>query len=133
MGLDLLIVLVLGLVAGALAGLLGIGGGVILVPAMVFLLAVDQHTAQGVSLVVIVPTAIVGAMTHYRAGNVLPRLALSLGVAAVVGALLGSWVSGQLDGTWLRRGFGVFVVAVAVRMILIEVRAFRKRRSGIKA
>ena len=127
MGLDLLIVLVLGLIAGALAGLLGIGGGVILVPAMVFLLAVDQHTAQGVSLVVIVPTAIVGALTHSRRGNVLPQLAVSLGLAAVIGALLGSWVSGQLDGTWLRRGFGVFVVAVAVRMIVVEVQAYRKR------
>jgi hypothetical protein len=123
MGFDLLIVLVLGLLTGALAGLLGIGGGIILVPAMVFLLGVDQHTAQGVSLVVIVPTAITGALTHYRRGNVLPRLAVGLGIAAVFGALLGSWASGQLDGTWLRRGFGVFVVAVAVRMILTEIRA----------
>lgn len=126
MGLETLaIVLVLGLFAGALAGLLGIGGGVILVPAMVFLLATDQHVAQGVSLVVIVPTAIVGALTHYRRGNVAPRLALSLGLTAIIGALVGSWVSGQLDGTWLRRGFGVFVVAVAIRMILSEVQASR--------
>jgi len=125
MGLDLLIILVLGLAAGVLAGLLGIGGGVILVPAMVFLLGVDQKVAQGVSLVVIVPTAIVGAITHYRRGNVLPRLALSLGIAAVFGALLGAWLAGQLDPTWLRRGFGVFVVAVATRMIVIEVRAAR--------
>lgn len=124
---QLAIILVLGLVAGALAGLLGIGGGVILVPAMAFLLGVDQHTAQGVSLVVIVPTAITGALTHYRRGNVRPRLAVSLGMSAVVGSLIGSWLAGQLPATELRTGFGVFVVVVAARMVLMEVRGLRAR------
>jgi uncharacterized membrane protein YfcA len=119
-------ILVLGLVAGVLAGLLGIGGGVILVPAMAFLLGVDQRVAQGVSLVVIVPTAIVGALTHYRRGNVLPRLAASLGASAVVGGLLGSWLAGQLPSNTLRTGFGIFVVATSIRMILQEVRARRR-------
>ncbi len=124
---QIAVILALGLFAGALAGLLGIGGGVILVPAMAFLLGVDQHVAQGVSLVVIVPTAITGAMTHYRGGNVLPRLAVSLGTSAVVGGLIGSWLAGQLPATELRIGFGIFVVVVATRTIVHEVRASRAR------
>lgn len=116
----------IGLVAGVLSGLLGIGGGVIMVPAMVFLLGTAQHVAQGVSLAVIVPTAITGAVTHYRHGNVVPRLAIVLGVGAVLGALAGAWVAGLLDPTWLRRGFGVFVVVVAARMLLGELRASRR-------
>jgi uncharacterized protein len=124
---QIAIILLLGLVAGALAGLLGIGGGVILVPAMAFLLGVDQHVAQGVSLVVIVPTAITGALTHYRHGNVLPKLALSLGLSAVVGGLVGSWLAGQLPAMELRTGFGVFVIVVATRLILLEIRAARIR------
>jgi uncharacterized protein len=121
------LILLLGLLAGALAGLLGIGGGVILVPAMAFLLGIDQHTAQGVSLVVIVPTAISGALTHYRRGNVIPRLALSLGLAAIFGALLGSWLSSQLNASALQTGFGIFVVVVAVRSLVTEIRASRAR------
>ncbi len=109
--------LVLGLVVGLLSGMLGIGGGVVLVPALVLLLDVDQHTAQGVSLAVIVPTALVGALTHYRLGNVVPRLALGLGTAAVAGALVGAWLAGMLDPGLLRRGFGALLVIVAARMI----------------
>ncbi len=109
--------LLLGLGVGLLSGMLGIGGGVVLVPALVLLLEVDQHTAQGVSLMVIVPTALVGALTHHRLGNVVPRLALGLGATAVVGALVGSWLSGMLDAGLLRRGFGVLLVIVAAKML----------------
>jgi uncharacterized membrane protein YfcA len=108
-----------------LSGLLGIGGGALMVPAMVFLLSTDQHTAQGVSLVVIVPTAIVGAATHYRQGYVLPRLAFGLGLAAVVGALAGAWASGQVDAVLLRRAFGLFITFVGGRM---AVEALRTKR-----
>ena len=110
--------MLLGGVAGFLAGLLGIGGGALLVPALVFLLSVDQHTAQGVSLAVIVPTAIVGAATHYRHGNVLPRLAIGLGLAAIVGAVAGAWLSGLLDASLLRRAFGLLLLTMGLRMAL---------------
>ncbi len=115
---QIVVVLALGAGVGLLGGMLGIGGGSLLVPAMVFLLSIDQHTAQGVSLAVVVPTAVVGAATHYRHGNVLPRLALTLSVLAVVGAVAGAWLAGYLDGALLRRVFGVFLAVVAVRMAL---------------
>ena len=108
----------LGLITGVLAGLLGIGGGALLVPAMVFLLGVPQHTAQGVSLVVILPNAVVGGITHYRHGNVLPRLALTLGLASIAGSLIGASIAGMVDGESLRRAFGVFLLLMAANMIV---------------
>lgn len=120
--------LLIGLVAGVLSGLLGIGGGVVMVPAMVYFMGIDQHTAQGVSLAVIVPTAITGGYAHYKRGNVLVQLALVLGLAAVVGAFAGAWVSGMLPAEALQRGFGVFVIAVAIRMVVVEIRASRQPR-----
>ena len=118
---NVVVELLIGLGVGVLSGLLGIGGGVVLVPAMVYLLSVEQHTAQGVSLAVIVPTAVVGAITHYRHGNVLPRLAVGLGLAAVVGAVVGAWLSAMLDDDVLHRAFGALVVFVGARMILADL------------
>jgi uncharacterized protein len=111
------IAIAIGLIAGVLSGLLGIGGGVVMVPAMGFLLGIEQHVAQGVSLVVIVPTAITGALTHYKKGNLLLNLAVSLGIAAIVGSLIGSTAAQHLPGEYLYRGFGVFVVATATKML----------------
>lgn len=119
---QVLVELAVGLLVGVLSGLFGIGGGVVLVPAMALLLGVDQHVAQGVSLVVIVPTAIVGAVTHYRHGNVEPRLALFLGLTAVVGAIAGAWASSALDAYLLRKAFGLLVLYTAYRMISSELR-----------
>ena len=72
---DWLLALGVGLVTGVISGLMGIGGGNVLVPASTILLHLGQHQAQGVSLLVIVPTAISGAWTHYRRGNVQVKVA----------------------------------------------------------
>ena len=111
------IAVAIGLFAGVLSGLLGIGGGVVMVPAMGFLLGMEQHVAQGISLVVIVPTAITGALTHYKKGNLLLNLAVGLGVAAIAGSLIGSELAQRIPGEYLSRGFGLFVVATAVKML----------------
>src|SRR5205085_629046 len=72
--------------AGLVSGLLGVGGGIVMVPAIVFLLGREQHVAQGVSLAVIIPVSVSGAFIHYRKGNLIPSLALWLSVGAVIGA-----------------------------------------------
>lgn len=115
----------IGLIAGILSGLLGIGGGVIMVPAMVFMMGIGQVVAQGVSLVVIVPTALTGAYTHYKKGNVLPQLAIVLGLAAIIGAFIGSWLAGLADPSALQQGFGVFVIVVSIRLLYNEF--FKKK------
>src|SRR5204862_5511414 len=99
----------LGLLAGFLSGLLGIGGGQVLTPGMVFLFDFPQKLAQGISIAFIVPPAISGALTHFRRGNVAPRVGLVLVPASVATSLLGAWIAQRADATNLRYGFGIFL------------------------
>ena len=110
--------LAIGLAAGLLAGLLGIGGGVLMVPAMVLITAFDQHVAQGTSLLVIIPAAAAGSVTHHRNGRLALRDAGAVAVGGVLGALLGSVAALSLDEELLRRLFALLILAVAARMLL---------------
>jgi uncharacterized membrane protein YfcA len=110
-------ILLVGLIAGVMSGLLGVGGGIVMVPATVFLLGLSQHAAQGISLAVIVPVALSGALIHYRKGNVIPTLALPLAVGAVLGAYVTAHWVGQIEGATLRMIFGIFLIAVGVSMV----------------
>lgn len=107
----------IGLVAGAMGGMLGIGGGVVLVPGMVLLLNVEQHAAQGISLAVIAMTALVGGYTHYRQGNVRLEVVLGIAPAAVIFALGGSFLANEIPAHWLSRAFGLLSLAMAVRIM----------------
>jgi uncharacterized membrane protein YfcA len=123
--LQILELLAVGLAAGLLAGLFGIGGGVIMVPAMVLIMGFGQHVAQGTSLLVIIPAAAAGSFTHYRHGRLALRDAASLAVGGVLGAILGSVTALSLDDQLLRRLFALFILAVAGRMLIT-------RRSGVE-
>lgn len=105
-----------GFAAGLLSGVLGIGGGPILVPAMVFLLGVGQKTAQGTALAIVVPTALAGALTHYRLGNVQPRVTAWLVPFGVIGAIVGALFVAAIDAMLLRRIFGVLLLVLSVWM-----------------
>jgi len=108
-----ILIVVTGLLIGILSGLTGVGGGIFMVPAMVIGFGIGQRIAQGTSLLAILPTAVVGAVTHNRHGNVDLRAAgwmAAAGVpAAVVGALLAQWLPERLLATL----FGLFLVAAA--------------------
>ncbi len=108
----------IGLVAGILAGMLGIGGGVILIPGLVLLLGVGQHTAQGVSLMVITLMALVGAITHCRQHNVRLGVALWIIPAAVVFSFLGGMLADMLDASFLRNVWGALLIIVGIVMML---------------
>lgn len=110
--------LAIGLSAGFLAGLLGIGGGVLLVPAMVLLMGFDQHVAQGTSLVVIIPAALVGSWTNHRSGTLVLRDAAALAVGGILGALVGSVSALGLDDVLLRRLFALLLMVTAVRLFV---------------
>ncbi len=112
---DVLLILA-GLAAGFLSGTIGIGGGLLFVPSMTVALRVSQAVAQGTSLVAIVPTAIVGGITHIREGNVLIEPALWMGSGGVVGAILGALVAIEVPGPVLARVWGAFLVLFAVRL-----------------
>jgi hypothetical protein len=115
-----------GLAAGFLAGLLGVGGGVVLVPAMVLALGFDQHVAQGTSLVVIIPAALSGSWAHHRDGRLVLRDAALLAAGGIVGAVLGSVFALSLDDVLLRRLFGVFLLGIAARMLVPRFLGMRR-------
>jgi uncharacterized membrane protein YfcA len=118
------VALAIGLVAGFFAGLAGIGGGVVIVPSSVLLLGLDQHLAQGTSLVAIIFTSIAGTLVNYRNERVRPMDGLVAGAGGVVGSLIGSRIALAIEGRTLSSVFGVLVLFVAARAL---VRSFRPR------
>lgn len=114
---TVLSLIALGLAAGVLAATLGVGGGVVYVPALVALFSFPQHEAQGTSLAVILPTTAVAALVHARAGRIEWRLAVMVGIGGVVGGVAGAASALSLDDAVLRRLFAVFLVFMAWRML----------------
>lgn len=114
------ITLAMGLFAGILSGLLGIGGGVVLVPMMVFILGVAQHTAQGISMIVIIPTALAGIMQFHKDKLIDYRVAAYLATGAVLGALISANFVQNIPADILKRVFGIFVILTGLRMILTK-------------
>jgi uncharacterized membrane protein YfcA len=109
--------IVIGLAAGIIAGLLGVGGGVLFVPGLVFFLGLDQHHAEATSLLAIVPVALVGTYRQDRYGNVHRHDALLLGLLSLAGAAGGVALANTLSGTVLRDAFAVLMVIVAAQLV----------------
>ena len=129
---ELLGLMAVGLAAGFMAGLLGVGGGILLVPAMVLLFGFDQHVAQGTSLLVIIPSALTGSITHLRTGRLSLRDAAMLAVGGVIGAVVGSAFALSMEDTILRRLFAGFLLLSALR-ILLPKGLFRRNREPADA
>lgn len=113
-----LILLGIGVVSGITSGLLGVGGGIIMVPAMTLLAKLPIKVAVGTSLAVIIPTALAGVYKHHQQGNVNWEAAGYLAATAVIGGWIGAWLVSQVSPESLKRGFGVVLVLVGVRMLL---------------
>jgi hypothetical protein len=109
--------LVIGLFAGVLAGLFGIGGGLLIVPALVFIARMPIQVAIGTSLgALLLPAGLLGAMVYYRAGHLDVRAGLLLALGLFVGAYFGAQIAHELKTVTLTRLFAVFLVFVAVRL-----------------
>jgi uncharacterized protein len=106
-----------GLAAGIVAGLLGVGGGVLFVPGLVLFLGLDQHHAEATSLLAIVPVAIVGTYRQDRYGNVRRHDALALGLLSVAGAAAGVALANALSGAVLRDAFAGLMAIVAAQLV----------------
>lgn len=114
--------LIVGLLAGILSAALGVGSGILIVPALVILLAVPQKSAQGTALAVMVPMALLGAYLYWRDAAIhisLPVAGL-LAAGALVGVFVGKSIVSHVPAIWLRRGFAVFMIIVAVRMFTLN-------------
>lgn len=119
------VALCLGLAAGVLSGVFGVGGGILFVPTLV-LLGLGQVEASATSLLAIVPTAAVGAVRQRTYGNLRARSALVIGGASIVGAELGVRLATRVDESLLRRLFGVLLLGVAAQLALRTVRHRRR-------
>lgn len=113
----ILITLLSGILSGILSGLLGLGGGVILIPIMLFVLDMSQHTAQGISLLVIIPTALAGIWQLHKAKLVNYKLAAYLALGSISGALISSNFVQYIPANDLKLIFGVFIICIGCKTI----------------
>jgi uncharacterized membrane protein YfcA len=119
---TVMLAILLGLAAGVLAGLFGVGGGILFVPTLVAL-GLGQLEAQGTSLLAILPTVAAGLWNQRRYGHLRARTAVILGLASIVGVEAGARIVTELPETLLRRLFGVLLFGVAAQLV------WRTRRS----
>lgn len=116
---TLLLLVLIGLIAGILGGLLGIGGGIIMIPAMVFLLGFSQHQAIGTSLAVMLPPiGMFAAYNYYQAGHVNIKYALIIAAAFMAGSLLSSKFALTVSEGILRKFFSILLIIIAFKMFL---------------
>ncbi|GAB5539707.1 MAG: sulfite exporter TauE/SafE family protein [Salibacteraceae bacterium] len=118
---EILILACIGFAAGAFSGMFGIGGGLIMVPAMVFFLGMAQHTAQGTSLgVLVIPVAAIAAFNYYKEGQLNIKFAAIVALTFIVGGYFGSKLSLGLSELMLKRLFGVLMLAMAIKLIFFS-------------
>lgn len=110
----------IGLTSGVTSGLFGVGGGIVMVPAMMFFMNFDIKIAVGTSLAVIIPTAIMGSFKHFQMGNVDWRMAVSLAPMAIVGSYGGAWLTKTIPSADLKRAFGGFLVLVGIKLAFFK-------------
>jgi hypothetical protein len=114
----LLILIAIGIIAGIMAGMLGIGGAIIMVPALVFLLGFSQQMAQGTSLAVMLPPiGIIATWNYWKAGQVNLKFALILAAAFLVGSYFGSKLALNIPQPVLKKIFGILLLLVAAKML----------------
>jgi hypothetical protein len=106
-----------GVITGVLSGVLGVGGGIFMVPFLVLVIGLSQHAAQATSLLVVLPTAAVGSWALYRRGVGDLRVALRIGLVGMAGSIAGTALALSLPGHVLRIGFALLMTIVGVRLL----------------
>ena len=117
----ILIVILIGIAAGMLSGLVGIGGGLIIVPALVYFLGMSQHTAQGTSLgLILLPVGILAVLAYYKQGHVDVKIVGLLAIGFIAGSYLGSKISLSLSQETVKKIFAVLMILIAIKMIFFD-------------
>jgi len=110
-----LLYIILGLAAGTLSGMFGIGGGTILIPGLVFLAGLSQHEAQGTTLaIMLLPIGLLAVMKYYHSGHVHLYIAAFICAGFFIGGLLGANMAEAVSSLALRKAFGIFLMVVAL-------------------
>jgi len=124
---TILIVILIGIAAGMLSGLVGIGGGLVIVPALVYFLGMSQHSAQGTSLgLILLPVGILAVLAYHKQGHVDPKIVGLLAIGFVAGSFFGSKISLSLPQETVKKIFAVLMIIIAVKMIFFDRKAAQK-------
>ena len=127
---TILILSGIGIFAGMMSGFIGIGGGVIIVPALVYFMGITQHMAIGTSLLVMIPPiGILAVMNYYKAGHVHWGYGLVIAIAFIIGGYFGSKISLKLSANVVKFVFGLFMLYVSVKMIYSSITSYK---AGLK-
>lgn len=125
---DVAEVIAIGVAAGTIAGMFGVGGGVLFVPVLTLILGLSQAEAEGTSLLAMIPVALVGSIRQYRRGLIDLRQVAAIGAFSGLGAVIGATLANNLPEDILRKGFGLFLLVVASQLFR---RALTGRRDRI--
>ncbi len=119
---TLLILAGIGLLAGVLSGMIGVGGGIIIVPALVYLLGLTQHSAQGTSLALMLPPiGILAAMNYYKAGALNVKYAAIIAITFIIGGYFGSKVSLTfISEEMMKKIFGIIMLGVSLKLVFFS-------------
>ena len=116
---TILILILIGFFAGALSGFVGVGGGVIIVPALVFFMGLSQHTAQGTSLFVLsLPVVVLAVMNYWKSGHVNWHYGLIIATTFVIGGFVGSKLSLKLSSGMLKLIFGIIMAYISFKLVV---------------
>jgi uncharacterized protein len=117
----ILIVVLIGIAAGMLSGLVGIGGGLIIVPSLIYFLGMSQHTAQGTSLgLILLPVGILAVLAYHKQGHVDVKVVGLLAIGFIAGSYLGSKISLSLSQETVKKIFAVLMILIAIKMIFFD-------------
>ena len=115
------ILLLIGFASGMLSGLVGVGGGIIIVPCLVFFLAFGQKQAQGTSLAVLtLPVVILGMMQYYKQGYIDYRIALIIAIGFIIGGLFGGKIAVAINDNLLKKIFAVVLIFVGLKILILD-------------
>jgi uncharacterized membrane protein YfcA len=118
---TIIMLLVVGLTAGTLAGLVGVGGGVIIIPALVYILGFTQKEAQGTSLgILLLPVGILAVANYYKQGYIDIKAVIIISLAFVIGGFFGSKLALSISQDTLRKIFGTLLLVLAIKMLFID-------------
>lgn len=114
----LVLLIIIGLIAGVFSGMVGLGGAIVMIPALVYFAGMGQHQAQGTSLAVMLPpVGILAAYNYYKAGQLNLKFAMIIAAAFIIGAYFGSGIALKIPAQAMRKTFGYVLAGVAVYMI----------------
>lgn len=134
---TLLILVLIGLAAGSLSGMIGIGGGILIVPALVFFLGFSQKMAQGTSLgILLLPVGLLGVLQFYKAGFIDMRVVIVISIAFFFGSYFGSKIALSLPQESVKKVFAVLMIVIAMKMLFFDkkiVEDVRKNPGSISA